>query len=143
MYFKLSKFFKTKLLKTTGIKLSMSPGRELDLLRRIDTLAKSSRQEQEQLLKSLLAFFLDTIRCAHGTHTATDFINADVSEAVSRFAKNFGQGDFESATKEIEAAIHNLNRNANPLLTLTALAIKLSAAFRRPAPSHPVLKAVS
>ncbi len=115
------------------LRFALSPQKQLELMREIETLVKQSRDEQLQTLSALMLFFQDVVHTL-ALPSETRLINQDVQEAVQRFAHNFPNADFEQATREVEYARYALSRNANPTLTFTALAIRLKSLIRNELP---------
>lgn len=122
------------------LRFALSPQKQLELMREIETLAKQSRNEQLQTLASMLLFFQDVLRTL-STSSEANILNQDVADAVKRFAQNFPMADFEEASREVEHARYALSRNANPTLTLTALVIRLKSLIRNEVPTYPSLNA--
>ncbi|MGQ9804598.1 MAG: DNA polymerase III subunit [Chlorobiales bacterium] len=122
------------------LRFALSPQKQLELMREIETLAKQSRDEQLQTLASMLLFFQDVAR-TRASQSEHDILNQDVADAVKRFAQNFPMADFEEASREVEHARYALSRNANPTLTLTALVIRLKSLIRNEVPTYPSLNA--
>lgn len=112
------------------LRYSLSNGKQLELMREIEDLAKRSRETQIQTLLLMLLVFQDVIRVA-SAQTMNFVVNLDVKDAVLRFAQNFSNADFNEASKEVESARYAVSRNANPTLTFISLSIKLKAIFRR------------
>ncbi|NTV45447.1 MAG: hypothetical protein HGB11_02745, partial [Chlorobiales bacterium] len=110
----------------------LSKDRGLDVIRKIEAVTKrdSSRDDQRQLLLSILLILQDVVRYRSAQSKAV-LINADIPEVIERFATNFPNSDFEGATRETERAIYAISRNANALLTFTALGIKLKSFLKR------------
>ncbi|NTV45636.1 MAG: DNA polymerase III subunit delta', partial [Chlorobiales bacterium] len=110
----------------------LSKDRGLDVIRKIEGLTKrdQSRDDQRQLLLSILLILQDVVRY-HSAESKATLINADIPEVIERFAKNFPNSDFEGAANETERAIYAISRNANALLTFTALGIKLKSFLKR------------
>jgi DNA polymerase III subunit delta' len=111
------------------LRFALSSGKQLELMRKVEDIAKSSREAQTRVLCAVLNVFHDVARVRAVPDTR--IINADVSDAIQRFAKNFERGDFERASKDTEDAIYAIARNANPTLTWTALSLKVSAALKK------------
>ncbi len=109
----------------------LSPGKLAEAVTMMENLSKNhGKQELITLLGSLLLFFQD-IR-----HTTIDpdwqsLNNPDLSETVNRFAQNFPDPDFFSLSTATEEAIRAIQRNVNPMLTLSEYAIRLKRLLSR------------
>jgi DNA polymerase-3 subunit delta' len=112
-------------------------GRELEMIRNIEEFAKkeSSREEQLQVLSALLLLFQDALRY-RATGTDIDVINRDIVETVIKFSRAFPNADLDAAAAAVEDTIYQLTRNANALLALAALSIRLKAVLNgKPVPT--------
>ncbi len=109
----------------------LMPGKFHEALAMCEQHAKNlSRSELTLFLASLLLFFQDV------NHRLIDprfriLNNPDITESVDRFAKNFATPDFLRISKITEDAIRSLERNANPLLVMTAFTTGLRPLFIR------------
>ncbi len=122
------------------LRFALSPQKQLELMREIESLTKQSRDEQVQTLASMLLFFQDVARTL-ATPSESEIFNQDVADAVKRFAQNFPTADFEQASREVEHARYALSRNANPTLTFMALMIRLKSLIRNEIATYPKLNA--
>ncbi|PIO48284.1 MAG: DNA polymerase III subunit delta' [[Chlorobium] sp. 445] len=106
----------------------LGSGRELDMIRQIEALAKkdASRDEQVRVLSDLLLIFQDAQRYRM-VGAETEFINSDIAETIAKFSRAFPNADFDAAAAAVEDALYQLARNANVLLVFTALSIRLKA----------------
>ncbi|MDX2127775.1 MAG: DNA polymerase III subunit [Chloroherpetonaceae bacterium] len=104
----------------------LSKERQLGMIAISEDLSRrdKSRETQTNFLVSLLLVFEDAIRIISGKEKE-DILNADQWESMQRFAKNFSGSDFEAASKYTEEAIRAITRNANTLLVLLGLGLKL------------------
>jgi DNA polymerase III subunit delta' len=112
-------------------------GRELEMIRNIEEFAKkeSSREEQLQVLSALLLLFQDALRY-RATGTDIDVINRDIVETVIKFSRAFPNADLDAAAAAVEDTIYQLMRNANALLALAVLSIRLKAVLNgKPVPT--------
>ncbi len=109
----------------------LMPGKFHEALAMCEQHAKNlSRSELTLFLASLLLFFQDV------NHRLIDprfriLNNPDITESVDRFAKNFATPDFLRISTITEDAIRSLERNANPLLVMTAFTTGLRPLFIR------------
>lgn len=106
----------------------LGSGRELDMIRQIEALAKkdASRDEQVRVLSDLLLIFQDAQRYRM-VGAETEFINSDIAGTIAKFSRAFPNADFDAAAAAVEDALYQLARNANVLLVFTALSIRLKA----------------
>ncbi len=106
----------------------LGSGRELDMIRQIEALAKkdASRDEQVRVLSDLLLIFQDAQRYRM-VGAETEFINSDIAETIAKFSRAFPNANFDAAAAAVEDALYQLARNANVLLVFTALSIRLKA----------------
>ncbi|MFN3426865.1 MAG: ATP-binding protein [Candidatus Thermochlorobacter sp.] len=106
----------------------LGSGRELDMIRQIEALAKkdASRDEQVQVLSDLLLIFQDAQRYRM-VGAQAELINCDIAETIAKFSRAFPNANFDAAAAAVEDALYQLARNANALLVFTALSIRLKA----------------
>ncbi|MBC8043797.1 MAG: AAA family ATPase [Rhizobacter sp.] len=110
---------------------ALASGRAFELMRRIEDAAKRDRPRESQsgLLAAMLVVFEDVIS-VQAAGVAARITNADQREVIERFAKNFPDGDFETAARETEQTIYRIAHNASPLLAFIALALNLRRLLR-------------
>jgi len=88
-----------------------------------------------QVLSALLLLFQDALRY-RATGTDIDVINRDIVETVIKFSRAFPNADLDAAAAAVEDTIYQLTRNANALLALAALSIRLKAVLNgKPVPT--------
>ncbi|ACF12802.1 DNA-directed DNA polymerase [Chloroherpeton thalassium ATCC 35110] len=114
------------------LRMLLSRDRGHEVIRQVEQFSKrdKTRDEQRQILLAMLRIFQDVVRKQNAPNE-TGLVNADIETAISKFAQNFPDADFESAVKETESAIYKIGRNANPFLTFSALCIKLKTFLTR------------
>ncbi len=109
----------------------LSPGKLAEAITMMEDLSKNlGKQELVALLGSLLLFFQD-IRHKTIDPDWQSLNNPDLSDAVNRFAQNFPNPDFLELSTTTENAIRSIQRNVNPVLTLSEYAIRLKSLLRR------------
>lgn len=115
------------------LQFALSGERDLDLIRKIEEVTKrdESRETQLRLLSSLLVFLEDAVKVQAGGAETKTLTNVDLRERIVRFTKSFPNSDFERAAAETEKMSRAIARNANALLALTALMLRLRALLRR------------
>lgn len=110
----------------------LSPNKLAEAVSETEDLSKNlGKQEIVALLSSLLLFFQDI---HHRTIDPgwTSFNNPDLRETINRFVRNFPDPDFFALSTATEEAIRSIQRNVNPLLTLSAYSIRLKQLLARP-----------
>lgn len=103
----------------------LSPNKLAETISVTEELSRSlGKQEIIAFLASLLLFFQDI----HHRIIAPDrtlFNNPDLSETIDRFVHNFPNPDFYAISTSTEEAIRCIQRNVNPILTLSVYSIRL------------------
>lgn len=103
----------------------LSPNKLGEAIAGTEELSRNlGKQEIISLLASLLLFFQDICHRKIDQNW-TSFNNPDLGEAIDRFVQNFTDPDFFAISTTTEEAIRSIQRNVNPLLTLTAYSIRL------------------
>ncbi len=109
----------------------LSPNKLANVISDTEELSKNlGKQEVTALLGSLLLFFQDI----HHRMIDPDWSllnNPDLGEAIDRFVRNFPDPDFYTVSTVTEEAIRSIQRNVNPLLTLSAYSIRLKSLLGR------------
>ncbi|HED30349.1 MAG TPA: DNA polymerase III subunit [Prosthecochloris aestuarii] len=107
------------------LRFLMTPAKLQETLKELDELVKNlSRKELVILLSSLLLFFQDINRRRIDPGWQ-ELNNPDMETAIMRFISSFPAADFYEVSNATEKAIHALQRNANPLLTLAGYSVEL------------------
>ncbi|MEE9904818.1 MAG: DNA polymerase III subunit delta' [Chlorobium sp.] len=102
------------------LRLALTPNRFHEALAKCETHAKNlSKTELSHFLGALLLFFQDiNHRILKPGYQPLN--NPDIETAIERFAKNFPNPDFLAISAATEEAIRAIDRNASPLLALSA-----------------------
>ena len=109
----------------------LTPNRLSEAVSGTEELSRNmGKQEIIALLASLLLFFQDI------QHRIIDpgwksLNNPDLGETIDRFVHNFPDPDFYALSTATEEAIRSIQRNVNPLLTLSAYVIRVKSLLGR------------
>lgn len=113
------------------LRIMLMPKRLHETLTACETYAKNlSKTELTLFLGALLLFFQDV------NHRRIDpgfqrLNNPDIVTPIDRFARNFPNSDFFAISTITEEAIRAINRNASPLLVLSAWTAEIPPFIRR------------
>ena len=103
----------------------LSPNKLAETVSGAEELSRNlGKQEIIALLGYLLLFFQD-IHHRKIDPGWTSFNNPDLVETINRFVRNFPDPDFFALSTATEEAVRSIQRNVNPLLTLSAYSIRL------------------
>lgn len=96
--------------------------------------AQKDREGARLLLWFLLLWFRDILHLQKMSSEKQRLFNTDKQDVLEKFLSYTPNADIAGIVWDIEAALQNLDdvRNYNPLLILTALAIKLNKKIKRP-----------